>query len=183
MQFGFGATGLAAFNRIAGNQWCGPSNFVATAVLLFEAQGVTLFNNAISGNADVGIYSFGTGDVLNNNRLDDVGPDCSPFGYDYGIGNWGVDGVVTNNKVGRGFDTPYDGVDGGKNKVRPGSSVGEPFFKQAGHATGCTLLAPGRTSSARARRDIVACVVNELHNVRCRESRRPTIQCPGEGRQ
>lgn len=129
VQFGFGATGLAAFNRIAGNQWCGGSNFVATAVLLFETQGVTLFNNAINGNSDVGIYSYGTGDVLNNNRLDDDGPDCSQFGYDYGIGNWGVDGVVTNNKVGRGFDTPYDGVEGGRNKLLPGSSVGMPFFK------------------------------------------------------
>lgn len=129
VQFGFGASGNISHNRIAGNQWCGASVTVATAILLFSSEDVTVFSNTIDGNADVGIYEAGDGDVLRNNRLDDEGPDCNQAGYDIGIGNWGTNGTVTNNKVSTGFTNPYDSVLGGGNKLKPGPSVGQVFFK------------------------------------------------------
>ncbi|MBM4443330.1 MAG: right-handed parallel beta-helix repeat-containing protein [Candidatus Rokubacteria bacterium] len=109
VQIGFGATGTVEHNSIAGNQWCGPSNFVATAVLVFDANGTSVSKNNIGGNADVGIYAFADNLVIDNNRVFDHGADCNQFGYDIGVGDWGAGNTVTNNKV-RGYATPYDGV-------------------------------------------------------------------------
>lgn len=115
IQLGFGATGLVEHNHIAGNSWC-CTNFAATAVLLFESDGaVVRWNNIMEGNADVGIYVFGDGVTVNNNRVFEAGEDGL---YDIGIGNYGLDNEVTNNKV-RGFATAYDGVVGGNNKTIP----------------------------------------------------------------
>jgi len=116
IQLGYGATGSVMHNNVDGNQWLGASNYVATAMLIYAADGVNVSQNNIRGNSDVGIYIFGKNGVYDNNKVFDDGPDGS---YDVGIGNWEDGNAVTNNKV-RGFDFPYDGVTGGKNKVIPG---------------------------------------------------------------
>lgn len=125
VQLGYGALGLIVHNRIAGNQWLGASNYGATALLLYEAgNGATVSNNNVGGNSDLGIYAEGSGATIDNNRVFDKGPD-GPHG-DFGIASVG-ENEVTNNKV-RGFDTPYYGVAGGKNKTIPGPQKGEPAF-------------------------------------------------------
>ena len=123
VQVGFGARATVSHNQIAGNQWCGPSDFVATAVLLFDASGTEVSRNNVGGNADVGIYGFGDSLVIDNNRVFDDGADCNQFGYDIGVGDYGAGNQVTNNKV-RGYDTPYDpaslaGKGKGANKTVP----------------------------------------------------------------
>lgn len=117
VQLGFGALGLIEHNHIAGNSWKGPSDFAATAILIFDAgDGVVIKqNNLMEGNADVGIYFLADNGVIDNNRVFETGEDGL---YDFGIGNWGAGNKVTNNKV-RGYDIPYDGVTDGKNKVIP----------------------------------------------------------------
>ena len=116
LQLGFGATGRVEHNQIAGNQWFGPSDYGATAVLVYFAGGAEIRHNSIGGNADIGIYYFADDGVIDNNRIFDAGEDGGH--YDIGLGNWGSGNAVTNNKV-RGFDIPYDGVTDGKNKVIP----------------------------------------------------------------
>lgn len=123
VQVAFGARGTVVHNTIAGNQWCGASNFVATAVLVFTSDDSTVSKNNIVGNADVGIYGLANGLVIDNNRVFDEGRDCNRWGYDYGIGDWGLGNVVTNNKV-RGYAVPYDpdiltGKTAGHNKAVP----------------------------------------------------------------
>ncbi|NNE82861.1 MAG: right-handed parallel beta-helix repeat-containing protein [Alphaproteobacteria bacterium] len=108
VQLGFGATGIVELNHIAGKQWLGASNFVATAILIFSADGVTIQRNNIGGNSDVGVYLFGEDAFVDNNRIFDGGPD-GPHG-DYGLFDFGATNVVTNNKI-RGFDDPSN-VDG-----------------------------------------------------------------------
>lgn len=123
IQLGFGATGAVTHNNVDGNQWLGPSDFSATAILIFDADGVNVSKNNIGGNADVGIYFFGDEGTVDNNRVFDNGPDGAHG--DYGIGDWGTDNTITNNKV-SGYDTPYDGVAGGHNKVVPGPQHSGP---------------------------------------------------------
>lgn len=132
VQFGFGSGGVLMHNQIAGNQWLGwstTSDYAATAVLLYQTASGTIVrqNNIMDGNADLGIYIIGDGLIVDNNRVFDSGADTSS--YDVGIGNYGDDNTITNNKV-RGYDTPYDGVTGGKNKVIPGKGgqKANPFF-------------------------------------------------------
>ena len=120
IQLGFGAEGAVKNNKISGNQWCGASEFVATAVLIFDADNSIVSNNAIGGNSDIGIYGFGDSLSIVNNKVIDSGAiaDCNQFDYDIGIGDYGTGNSVTKNKVG-GFDTPYDAVTGDKNQVKP----------------------------------------------------------------
>jgi len=120
IQLGFGAEGAVKNNKISGNQWCGPSEFVATAVLIFDADDSVVSNNVIGGNSDIGIYGFGDSLSIVNNKVTDSGAiaDCNAFDYDIGIGDYGTGNFVTKNKVG-GFDTPYDAVTGDKNQVKP----------------------------------------------------------------
>lgn len=131
IQLGFGATGSVMHNSVDGNQWLGPSAFSATAVLIFLADGVEVSKNNIRGNSDVGIYALGDDGTYDNNRVFDEGSDgpYSPgfFNGDFGIVNDGADNSFTNNKV-RGFDEPYFGVTGGKNKVIPGPQPDNEFF-------------------------------------------------------
>lgn len=117
VQFGFGALGKIQHNHIAQNSWKGPSDFVATAILVFlGGDGIVIKqNNLMEGNADVGIYFFASNGVVDNNRVFETGEDGL---YDFGIVNWGLNNQVTNNKV-RGYDTPYDNVEDGNNKVIP----------------------------------------------------------------
>lgn len=120
IQLGFGALGSATQNRVDGNQWLGPSNFAATAILVVLADGPTVSKNNVGGNSDVGVFWQSDGGAIDNNRVFESGPD-GPHG-DFGVVNCdaGFDcaggAEVTNNKV-RGFDTPYFGVDGGRNKT------------------------------------------------------------------
>ncbi len=123
IQLGYGARGVVEQNTVYGNQWMGTSTYAATAILVYLADTVDIIKNNIRGNSDVGLYVFADGGNYNNNKVFDIGSDHVNFGYDYGIGDWGIDNNFTNNKV-RGFDVPYDGVNlgskKGKNKVIPG---------------------------------------------------------------
>lgn len=116
VQLGFGALGVIEANHIAGNRWH-DTDWAATAVLLYlPANGaVVRHNNLMEGNADVGIYILADEATVDNNRVFETGTDG---GYDVGIGNYGLNNVVTNNKV-RGYAVPYEGVTGGKNKTIP----------------------------------------------------------------
>lgn len=124
LQLGFGALGSVTHNSIDGNQWK-TCSAAATAILVYDASPTSVSNNNIRGNSDVGIYIGGhpagvgsSGGVYDNNRVFDEGADLPTSCYDYGIGNWGADNVVTNNKV-RGFEFPYDGDVDGNNKAIP----------------------------------------------------------------
>ncbi|MBN1121560.1 MAG: right-handed parallel beta-helix repeat-containing protein [Anaerolineae bacterium] len=119
IQLGYGALGSVTQNIIDGNQWMGTSDWVATAILIYEADVVDVSNNNIGGNSDIGLYIYADNGTYDNNRIFDEGADHPNSGYDYGLGNWGADNTVTNNKV-RGFDVPYDGVEDGTNKTIPG---------------------------------------------------------------
>jgi len=123
IQLGFYATGAVTQNQIDGNSWHTPSA-AATAVLVYLANNVTVSNNNIGGNSDIGIYFLGDNGVVHNNRVFDKSVDGS---YDIGIGNWGLGNTVSRNVV-RGFDIPYDGVDGGRNITVPGPQSGNPSF-------------------------------------------------------
>lgn len=81
---------------------------------------MTVRQNNIGDNSYVGIYGFGDNHVIDNNKVfeDKKIADRNSFSYDIGIGNYGNDNSFTNNKA-RGFDTPYDRVEGGKNNVIP----------------------------------------------------------------
>jgi parallel beta-helix repeat protein len=127
IQFGFGAQGSAQFNDVAGNEWLGPSDYAASAILLYASGAVNLGKNNIGGNAEIGIYIYSSGVTVDNNRVFDEGQDLATHGYDYGIVNLGAGNTITNNKV-RGFDVPYDGVTGGKNKAIPNKAPGHPVW-------------------------------------------------------
>ena len=107
VQLGFGATGRVSHNQIDGNQWKGTSDYAASAVLVYAATG-DVSNNNIRGNSDIALFIVGDGGTYHNNRVFDEGADHPSSGYDIGVGNYGVDNTVTNNKA-KGFDTPYDG--------------------------------------------------------------------------
>jgi hypothetical protein len=117
VQVGFGGNGVVRHNYIEGNQWLGASDFAGTAVLIYDSTAEVSQNN-IRGNADVGLYIYGNDGTFDNNRIFDNGPDG--LHGDYGIINFGINNVITNNKV-NGYDTPLYGVDDDTNKV-----VGNP---------------------------------------------------------
>ena len=122
LQLGFGATGSARYNQLAGNQWMGTTPWAATAVLVYQTGVVEVSNNNIRGNADIGLYIYADNGTYHNNRIYDQGADHPNSDYDYGLGNWGANNQVSNNKV-RGFEILYDGVVGGGNKAVPGGPV------------------------------------------------------------
>ncbi|MDO8628309.1 MAG: right-handed parallel beta-helix repeat-containing protein [Nanoarchaeota archaeon] len=124
IQVGFGGQGTVTQNHVAGNQWLGASDFSATAILLFDVDQVDVSKNIIGGNSDVGIYVFGDSCTIDNNKVSDNGVDGAHG--DYGIFNDGTGNSITNNKV-SGFDTPYENVIGGGNKVTPGPQKGNVF--------------------------------------------------------
>jgi hypothetical protein len=115
------ASGTVEHNQVDGNQWLGASNFAGTAVLATGAGTVTIRQNNVRGNSDVGVYLAGSGATADNNKIFDEGVD-GPHG-DYGLVDLASANTVTNNKV-KGFDTPYYGVTGGKNKAIPGGPNG-----------------------------------------------------------
>jgi len=135
IQLGFGAIGKVDQNQIDGNQWCGPSDFAATAVLLFETGSSDVSKNIIGGNSDIGIYGLTNNTTIDNNKVTDSGVDCNANGYDIGIGDYdaytgtpGDNNKVTNNKV-SGFTVLYEEVLGGKNKTPgKGPQKGNPWF-------------------------------------------------------
>ena len=127
IQLGFGAMGDVSHNSVGGNQWCGAEDTAATAILLYDAgSGVVVDHNDIGGNSDIGIYVGADNATVAHNKISDSTSiaDCNVNGYDVGIGNYGnsssTDGSsnsVTHNTA-SGFDTPFDGLNGGKNKVK-----------------------------------------------------------------
>jgi hypothetical protein len=122
IQLGFGAGGSIDHNNLDGNQWCGPSDDVATGMLLFSNGPASVDHNKIGGNSDVGIYAGGDNTSVTHNDVKDSGADCNVNGYDIGIGNYGDADPTTNdvsfNSV-SGFDVPFDGPVGSHNKVKP----------------------------------------------------------------
>lgn len=119
IQLGFGAIGTAQHNKVDGNQWCGPSDFLATAILIYQTTSVNVLKNDIRGNSDAGIAVFADNAIVDGNKVSDSTSiaDCNQFGYDIGIGNYGTSNTIAKNKVG-GFDLPFDGPIDGKNKVK-----------------------------------------------------------------
>ena len=117
VQLGFGATGSVTHNQIDGNQWKGTSNYAASAVLVYAADGgPEVSNNNIRGNSDVGLFILADDGTYDNNRVFDEGADHPNSGFDIGVGNYGANNTVTNNKS-KGFDTAYDGPVDDSNKV------------------------------------------------------------------
>lgn len=117
IQLGFGAIGTIEHNNIDGNQYCGPQDTVATAILLFDpSDGAVVSHNKIGGNSDVGIHIEGDFATVEHNKVTDdpAIPDCNVNDYDIGIGNYGAGNDVNHNTV-RGFDIPFDGP-GNRNK-------------------------------------------------------------------
>ena len=109
IQLGPGSTGVVEFNHIAGNQWLGASNWGASAMLLFFSDSAIVRRNNIGGNSDVGIYVLGPDNVVDNNRVFDGG---SSLHGDWGIIDYEISSVITNNKI-RGFTYPtYPVLDG-----------------------------------------------------------------------
>jgi hypothetical protein len=123
IQVGFGGKALVEHNHVAGNTWAGASDTVATSILLFQSAPGTIVrqNILMEGNSDVGIYAFADGVIIDNNKVFESGTDQNQFGYDIGVGNYGVDNEVTNNKA-KGYSTAYDNVTTGKNKDIPAPS-------------------------------------------------------------
>jgi hypothetical protein len=120
VQFGFGSTGSLDNNSITGNSWQVNPYWAATAVLIYQSNGVRVTSNKIDGNSDVGIDAEADNLVIDKNKLTDTGADGA---YDTGIGNFGNDNSITKNSV-SGFSTPYDNVAGGKNRVKKPSPQG-----------------------------------------------------------
>ena len=135
IQIGFGAQGVVKANRVSGNQWCTDATAFATGILVFGVDeftrapltlDLTITQNVFTGNADVGIYTFGNGILVNNNKVFDDGniADCNLSLDDYGIYNdineakTSGANTFTNNKIG-GFDTPFFGGTIGSNKINP----------------------------------------------------------------
>lgn len=108
VQIGFGAHAVVEHNHIAGNTWTTDANWASSAVLVYlAAAGTTVRqNNLMEGNADVGIWIESDGVTVDNNRVFETGPDGY---YDIGIGNWGANNIVNNNKV-RGYAVAVDGA-------------------------------------------------------------------------
>jgi len=127
VQLGYGAIGTVLHNSIEGNQWLGTSDWAGTAILIYLSDNSEFSFNNIGGNSEIGIYNYGNCNVINNNKVFDIGVDEVTHGYDYGISDWGNGSTITNNKV-KGFDNPYDGVTGGKNKVIPGPQPNNVWF-------------------------------------------------------
>jgi len=126
VQLGFGGSGTVMFNHISGNQWFGTSDYAASAVLLYLSEPSTVQRNNIGGNSDVGVFVIADDTVIDNNRIFDGGPDHANSGYDIGLGNYGLDNAITNNKL-RGWDAPTDGVDEDQ-KVIPSPADPEVCF-------------------------------------------------------
>ena len=120
VQYGFGSTGSLDNNSITGNSWQVDPYWDATAVLVYQSNGVRVTSNRIDGNSDVGIDAEADNLLIDKNKLTDTGADGA---YDIGIGNYGNDNAITKNSV-SGFSTPYEGVTGGKNRVKKPSPQG-----------------------------------------------------------
>jgi hypothetical protein len=116
VQFGYGATGSVEDNKIDGNQWMGTSDWAATAVLIYLADGVKVKKNKIKGNSDIGVYFYGNDGKVEKNKIEDEGPDHPNSGYDIGLGNWGENNKISKNKI-KGFDTPIDALVAGYEKM------------------------------------------------------------------
>ncbi|GEM_PF-1077878 len=118
IQLGFGATGAVRYNVLDGNQWLGPSDFAATAILIFEADGGSVSFNRVSANSDIGIFVAADGGTYEHNDIRDFGGD-GPHG-DFGIADLGI-GNVFNVSLVCGFATPFfpAPLPGGQNKALP----------------------------------------------------------------
>ncbi|NOX71524.1 MAG: right-handed parallel beta-helix repeat-containing protein [Candidatus Micrarchaeota archaeon] len=132
IQLGYWAKGKVKYNSIKGNQWCGPSAYVATAVLMYLAEGDSVVaGNAITGNSDIGIYIYADNvDVKRNMVFDDWRiADCNSHGWDIGIGNYGFGNIVAKNMV-FGFTESYEGPHISAQSIghAPNKEIATPFI-------------------------------------------------------
>jgi hypothetical protein len=96
VQIGFGAWAAIEHNAITGNMWA-LADAAATGVLLSgSAPGTIVSRNHIAGSPDVGVYVAADKAIVTNNRVFDEGPDGF---YDIGIVSFGEGNVVRNNDV------------------------------------------------------------------------------------
>ena len=129
VQVGFGAFGQVEHNHIAGNEWLGTSNFVGTAVLVFDADTTTIQRNNIGGNAQVGIFVVSDNTAVDNNRVFERDADGRIAYFDIGLWDFGTGNNFTNNKV-RGYDDPAvgDEIFGTKIVPSPGDAGAACFL-------------------------------------------------------
>ncbi|MBI4164744.1 MAG: right-handed parallel beta-helix repeat-containing protein [Acidobacteria bacterium] len=137
IQIGYGAGAVVENNDVAGNSWAGGDYYldprVSTAILLIDAAPETSVrhNNLMEGNADIGIYVYTDGAIIDNNRVYETGEDLNKALWDFGIYVFSQDldaevittNTITINKV-RGYLFPYNSPelttqDGGNNKANP----------------------------------------------------------------
>ena len=132
IQIGFGAGAVVENNDVAGNSWAGgiEDDYVSTAILLFGAAPDTSVrhNNLMEGNADIGIFVYADGAVVENNRVYETGEDLNYDLFDFGIyvrsplyPEVTTTNTIVNNKV-RGYVFAYNSPDfttrtGGNNKA------------------------------------------------------------------
>jgi parallel beta-helix repeat protein len=113
IQVGFGAWAAIEQNTVAGNRWS-RADAAATAILLSgSAPATTVRRNTITGNADVGIYVAASEATITDNMVVDAGVDGF---YDIGIVSFGEGNVVHGNDVRgyeqKHFGVQDDGVPG-----------------------------------------------------------------------
>ncbi|MGH7539582.1 MAG: hypothetical protein ACRELC_01140 [Gemmatimonadota bacterium] len=118
IQLGFGASGALQYNHLDGNQWLEPSNFAASAILVFDADVANVSHNRVGGNSDVGLFVSAAGGLNDYNDVRDFGSD-GPHG-DFGIADVGS-GNIFNNSLVCGFVTSVfpDPLPGSQNKALP----------------------------------------------------------------
>lgn len=105
-----GALGTVSDNLIAGNQNLipgGADGTTGTAVILFDAPGVRVSNNAIRGNANVGVYVEGSPrTTVASNQVSDDTVDGGVVAEDTGI--FVADNSVAGSSVRRNTIRCYD---------------------------------------------------------------------------
>ncbi len=114
IQMGFGAMGAVNNNIVYGNDWDGPSDWVATAVLIYLADGVNVNHNQIYGvGTDVGVYAYSSGTInIMNNRIERDTDDNVKDPYGIGVYFWGNSGKskLVRNRL-SGWVLAQDGAD------------------------------------------------------------------------
>jgi hypothetical protein len=113
IQVGFGAKGEVEKNIVIGNDWDGPSNFAATAILIFASEDVKIKKNSLFGEGtDVGILALSSGTVTVEKNLITRDPPTDPKDVD-GFGVFFSDNdlsILKKNKF-KGWNTDFDGAD------------------------------------------------------------------------
>lgn len=122
IQVGFGASGQVMRNTVTGNAYSGVDNTVSVGILIFGgacyessvASGIQVVKNTLDGN-DVGIWLVNLGancttsttktnnkainNVITNSAVTNMSGNLSPYGYQAGILDIGVNDKLINNSI------------------------------------------------------------------------------------